>query len=573
MSFRRNVSRVNELVKLHGDEAKHEQTDSWANRDLIPLPPSRRTWGWFEFFGYWTLNSLNVSVWQLPNTFLSAGLSVKQSMAVIVVSNVIITMFTSFCAWCGLTYHIGFTIQNRYSWGMRGSYIPLIQRVMLNFIWTAIQCYTGGLLTNVIITAVWPSFQDIPNHLPASANVTTQEMVGFFIFWFCSLPFLWLPPEKFRLPFLVTSIYCSLGMISLLIWSLAVAKGVGPLFTQGTNTTGSRWTIPWIMLNCINSNIGSTAAGMVNGSDFSRYGKSKSAFIIGTISCLFAVGIIVSFMGLVVTSAAQNIYGEIYWNPPDLLMRIMGNGRGSAKSRVACFFLALGFALTSGFQNVCGNAVAGGIDLAGMFPRYINIRRGAILTFLAAWIVQPWQLEAGAATFLTALSSFSVFLAPMMGIMTADFFLLRRGRIALSHLFRLEGSAYYYALGFNLRALPAWLAGWAPTVGGLNAAVHADDSAPRALYELYYVSFFIGFFISFSVFLALNVLFPPGNLDTTDDADVYGAFTASEARALGLVPAPEALDGEPELAYGEAEKVAYGSAEKAVEDPDEEIKV
>ena len=129
-------------------------------------------------------------------------------------------------------------------------------------------------------------------------------MIGFFVFWFCSIPFLWLPPEKFRRPFQLTSIYCSLGMISLrpsrfvyprcvgltdafvVIWSLAVAKGVGPLFTQGTDTSGSTWSVSWIILNCINSNIGSTAAGMVNGSDFSRYGRSKSAFLIGTLTCL-----------------------------------------------------------------------------------------------------------------------------------------------------------------------------------------------------------------------------------------------------------------------------------------------
>jgi NCS1 family nucleobase:cation symporter-1 len=36
---------LKEKVKLHGDAAQHEQTDSWSNRDLIPLPPQRRTWG------------------------------------------------------------------------------------------------------------------------------------------------------------------------------------------------------------------------------------------------------------------------------------------------------------------------------------------------------------------------------------------------------------------------------------------------------------------------------------------------------------------------------------------------
>lgn len=85
--------------------------------------------------GYWTLSSLNISNWQSPNTFLTEGLSVGQSMVIIVVGRLLISMFSTLIAWCGLTWHIGFTIQNRFSWGMRASYIPLLQRILLNFIW------------------------------------------------------------------------------------------------------------------------------------------------------------------------------------------------------------------------------------------------------------------------------------------------------------------------------------------------------------------------------------------------------------------------------------------------------
>lgn len=65
------VRQLKDKAKLGGKEEEHEEANSWSNRDLIPLPPSRRTWGWFHYFGYWTINSLNVSNWQSPNTFLS----------------------------------------------------------------------------------------------------------------------------------------------------------------------------------------------------------------------------------------------------------------------------------------------------------------------------------------------------------------------------------------------------------------------------------------------------------------------------------------------------------------------
>jgi len=101
--------------------------------------------------GELTLNAmhsgaLNISTWQTPNTFLTQGLSVGQAMAIIVVSRFLVSFFSCVIAWCGLTWHIGFTVQNRFTWGLRGAYIPLIQRSLLNFVWSAIQSWNGGKL-------------------------------------------------------------------------------------------------------------------------------------------------------------------------------------------------------------------------------------------------------------------------------------------------------------------------------------------------------------------------------------------------------------------------------------------
>lgn len=219
----------------------------------------------------------------------------------------------------------------------------------------------------------------------------------------------------------------------------------------------------------------------------------------------------VSFIGLVTTSASQKIYGEVYWNPPDLLVVMMNSGDGSSKARAGVFFLSASFALTAMFENICENAVAGGIDLAGLFPHYIDIRRGAIITFVAAWIVQPWQLINHATTFISILSSFSVFLAPIMGVMACDYYTLRHRKVKLSHLYRTKDSSYYFWHGVNWRVIPAWLCGWAPTVGGLIITVNKASNAPRGFYQLYYMSFLIGKLIHRSskleIFMVINRIF------------------------------------------------------------------
>ncbi|KAL8289206.1 hypothetical protein RB597_001011 [Gaeumannomyces tritici] len=531
------LRRARDAATLKADESRHEETTSWVNRDLVPLPPSRRTWGWFNFFGAQSLGALNMSSWQLPNAFLTQGLSVGQAMAIVVVSRLIVSAFACVVGWCGLTWHVGFTVQNRFTWGMRGSYIPLLQRSLLNFIWTALQCWNGGKLVTVALTALWPSFHNLPNTLPESMPTTTSEMVGFAVFWILSVPFLFIRPERFKKPFFVSSLGCGVGMICMMIWALAAAGGVGPVFYKAVDVpASSRWSVSWLIMASLNQAIGGVAAGIANESDFSRYSNSALGFVLGTVSVQWVVGIFVALGGLVTTAACQVLYGKIYWNPPDLMLVIIDNGNGSSGSRAGVFFLALAFTFAILFQNVCGNAVAGGIDLAGVFPRYVDIRRGAIITFGAAWVLQPWQLINRAATFINVLSSFSVFLAPLLGVMICDYFFVRRQRVKLSHLYRPRGSDYWFTHGFNPRVIPCWVAGWIPTIGGLVATVGGYSNAPDALFQLYYAAFFIGLSISFTLFLIVNMLFPPPGSGEFDPYDDWATFTPKEAARLGVVP-------------------------------------
>jgi len=43
--------------------------------------------------------------------------------------------------------------------------------------WTAILCVEGGDFLNNCLTAIWPSFERFPNHLPESAGITSAGML------------------------------------------------------------------------------------------------------------------------------------------------------------------------------------------------------------------------------------------------------------------------------------------------------------------------------------------------------------------------------------------------------------
>ena len=48
----------------------------------------------------------------------------------------------------------------------------------------------------VLLTAIWPSFANIPNHIPLSEGITTAGMCGFFLYFLLQLPFLCIPYTK-----------------------------------------------------------------------------------------------------------------------------------------------------------------------------------------------------------------------------------------------------------------------------------------------------------------------------------------------------------------------------------------
>lgn len=58
-----------------------------------------------------------------------------------IVGGVLTGLLAVACGWMGENHHIGFTVSSRFSWGMRGSYFPVVLRVFVACIWFGLQAY------------------------------------------------------------------------------------------------------------------------------------------------------------------------------------------------------------------------------------------------------------------------------------------------------------------------------------------------------------------------------------------------------------------------------------------------
>ena len=263
--------------------------------------------------------------------------------------------------------------------------------------------------------------------------------------------------------------------------------------------------------------------------------------------------------GTLSASATQALYGEAIWNPPDIVQKWLDTDY-NAKSRAAAFFAGCGLVVCQLAINTIDNAFSTGMDMAGLLPSFINIRRGAYIGLLLSIAMCPWQLLASASVFISVLSAYSVFLGPMVGIYVCEYWFLRKRKVKLSDLYhpRPDG-IYHYWHGINWRAFASWIIGWSYLIPGFAATVTPDAvQVPQACINLYYLAFPLGFTVSFLVHLGLNRVWPPVGLGEKDDVDYYGTFTSEEAVRLRVAP-NSSIDGEDE-ASGSINPEIYGKS-------------
>ena len=58
------------------------------------------------------------------------------------------------------------------------------------------QLYFTGQFICVILRCIFSSFTSIPNDIPASQGITTQEMLGFFLAFCVTIPFAFVHTSK-----------------------------------------------------------------------------------------------------------------------------------------------------------------------------------------------------------------------------------------------------------------------------------------------------------------------------------------------------------------------------------------
>ncbi|KAH7304519.1 putative uracil permease [Stachybotrys elegans] len=484
---------------LQKEESSWAPSGTWSNRDLDITPRQQQTWTSWTIFGYWFSDVISIQSWQTGSTILALGLTWREAILAVVLGSFVMGVPMALNGYIGAKTHAPFPILARSSFGYYFSYFPVVLRLVTALFWHAITNFLGVGPTVQVIRAIWPSFETYPNSIPESVGVTSQQLIAYFVFWALQFPLLLIHPEKLRHLFTVKVVACTATIVGMVIWTCQRAGGGGDIWDQSSSITGSRKA--WLTVWALNSCTASWSTVGVNIPDFTRYlKKPRSAFsqaIYFPIVCSW-----VAILGIVVASASRPAFSDYVWDPIAIISSWHGPG-----GRAAAFFAGGSWMLAQICVNISATVISGSNDLVSLMPKYFNIRRGAIfITMVSSWAMVPWKILASASSLLAFMGSLGIFLAPMMGIQIADFYVVKRGGLDLPALYHPHGR-YRYKYGVNWRAALALACAIGPTLPGLAYNVNQKLYIGGAMYVSNF-SWYYDIIVAFAVYSVASLIVP-----------------------------------------------------------------
>ncbi|WP_298899141.1 NCS1 family nucleobase:cation symporter-1 [uncultured Psychroserpens sp.] len=245
----------------------------------------------------------------------------------------------------------------------------------------------------------------------------------------------------------------------------------------------------WSYLLWLTAMVGFWATMSISIADITRYAATQKDQIAGQFIGLPATMMLYSFVGIFVTCAAIINFKEILiaddapWDPVSLIAKF--------KNPVVVIVAQVFMIIATLSTNIAANVIAPSNAFSNLWPKKISFKKGGTITGIIGILIMPWWL-------LNEISGFLIFvsglLGPVLGILIADYYVVRKKQLKLSELYKEDGIYSYKKTGFNKAAMIALFIGVFAALIGYWVPV---------LNFLYSLSWFTGFIISFVLYCIL----------------------------------------------------------------------
>jgi cytosine permease len=407
---------------------------------IEPIPPVERRVGAGDLFVIWAglnicLPSFLIGAIMIPSLgFLEASISN-------LIGNLILGIWIVLMGYMGIKYGIPSMVVCRSVFGHpAGDWIPSLLIFISGIGWFAVQAELCGLAIDQIFVTLGFSNPTL-FIIIAGLLTSTTAVVGYSAIRRLS---------RISIPLLTL-------LCIWITWVILSRYGFYNLISyQPTHEVPFGATVDWV--------VGGLAGGCLLASDYSRYGKSYKASWIGCMNGVLPVCVFLAIVGIFSTLATGD------WNPINSVVTL---GLG-----IPALLILVLATWTTNDNNLYSSGLAG-LNLAPRIGRIrFTLACGILGTILATFRITTY--------FESFLSLLAIAFSPLLGVIFADYFLIKKQTIDVKELY-IKGK-YYYKGGVNLPALFAFGAG---IVGGILV--------PPA-----YIKSLISFLISFLLYMLVK---------------------------------------------------------------------
>ncbi|MCG0290934.1 NCS1 family nucleobase:cation symporter-1 [Streptomyces sp. PSAA01] len=426
----------------------------FSNEDLRPVPVAERRWTTYNFTALWVGMAHNIPSWTLASGLVALGMDWKQAVFTIAVANVVVLLPMLLTGHAGPKYGIPFPVLARASFGLRGANLPALIRAAVACAWFGIQTWIGGqgiyILLGKVVGGGWERAGEI-------AGYPWTLWLCFLVFWALELAIIYRGMETLRRFENWAAPFVLVGAVVLLVWIADKAGGFGSLLDQPSRLGWGSDFWP-VFFPALMGMIGFWSTLSLNIPDFTRFGAGQRAQVWGQTLGLPTTMTAFALLSVFVTSGSEAVYGEPIWDPVALA--------GKADNVFGLLFALVTVLIATVSVNIAANVVSPAYDLANLAPKFITFRTGALITGIVGVLIFPWKLTSTPELYIfTWLGVVGGLLGTVAGVLIADYWIIRRTVLDLADLYRPKGR-YWYASGWNWRAVVAFVVGGVLAVGG-----------------------------------------------------------------------------------------------------------
>ncbi len=432
---------------IGGGGVKDDYDPRLTNTDLAPL--GNQSWTSYNIFAFWMSDVHSVGGYVTAGSLFALGLASWQVLIALLVGIVIVYLLCNLVAKPSQQVGVPYPVVCRSPFGVLGANIPAIIRGLIAVAWYGIQTYLASAALDVVLLKLFPGlapFADVDRY-----GFTGLSLLGwgsFTLLWILQAAVFWRGMESIRkfIDFCGPAVYVVMFLLcGYLLWK----SGWHVSLSLGGQKQGNTLVI---MLGAIALVVSYFSGPMLNFGDFARYGKSFQAVKTGNFLGLPVNFLVFSLLVVITAAATVPVFGELLTDPVATVARI--------DSVTAIVLGALTFAIATIGINIVANFISPAFDFSNVSPQKISWRMGGMIAAVGSVLLTPWNLYGNPEVIHYTLETLGAFIGPLFGVLIADFYLIRKQKIAVDDLFSMSKTAnYWYKGGYNPVAVASTLVG------------------------------------------------------------------------------------------------------------------